>query len=198
MKIFISLTIPIFLSLLVASCSFSHPKTLMKNPLPLPDNAQTATFAGGCFWCLQPSFDAEPGVLQTIVGYAGGHTENPTYEQVLTETTGHRESIQVTYDPEKVSYQRLLEIFFHQIDPTDAGGQFADRGESYTTAVWYKNDNEKKIVDAAIKGLDDSKKFEKPVTISVLPFTNFYPAEEYHQEYYKKSSVHYNLYKKGS
>ena len=93
----------------------------------IPENAKVATFAGGCFWCLQPSFDAETGVVEAIVGYAGGKLENPTYEQVLSETTGHREAIQVTYDPTKVSYERLVEIFFHQIDPTDAGGQFADR-----------------------------------------------------------------------
>ncbi len=112
---------------------------------------QTATFAGGCFWCLEPSFDAEPGVIDTVVGYAGGHLDNPTYEVVLTEKSGHREAIQVTYDPEKVSYERLVEIFFHQIDPTDAGGQFADRGESYTTAIWYTSDEEKTTAESAIK-----------------------------------------------
>jgi len=170
----------------------------METSIPIPENAKVATFAGGCFWCLQPSFDAEPGVLRTIVGYAGGQRENPTYEQVLTETTGHRESIQVTYDPTKVSYKRLVEVFFRQIDPTDAGGQFSDRGESYTTAIWHENDEEKKIAEAVIQSLDDSKKFDKPVATALVPFTNFYPAEEYHQDYYKKSSVHYNLYKKGS
>lgn len=170
----------------------------MKNTAPIPENAKVATFAGGCFWCLQPSFDAETGVLKTAVGYAGGRTENPTYEEVYSNKTGHRESIQVTYDPEIVSYARLVEILFHQIDPTDANGQFSDKWESYTTAVWYSSDEEKTVAEEFIKNLNDSKKFDKPVATVVLPFTNFYPAEEYHQDYYQKSSLHYNLYKKGS
>ena len=148
MKIFTSLTIPILASLVLASCSlFPSQKNMNTQTIIIPENAKVATFAGGCFWCLEPSFDAEPGVVQTVVGYAGGHAENPTYEQVLGKKTGHRESIQVTYDPEKVSYERLVEVFFHQIDPTDAGGQFADRGESYTTAIWYQDESEKKIAE---------------------------------------------------
>ncbi len=198
MKIFTSLTIPIFATIL-ASCSlFPSQKDMNTQTIIIPENAKVATFAGGCFWCLEPSFDAESGVLKTVVGYAGGHVENPTYEQVLGEKTGHREAIQITYDPTKVSYERLVQIFFHQIDPTDAGGQFADRGESYTTAIWYQNDAEKNIAEKFIQDLDASKKFEKPIAVKVFPFTNFYPAEEYHQEYYKKASFHYSLYKKGS
>ncbi len=123
-------------------------------------------------------------------------TENPSYEEVLSKKTGHREAIQVTYNPTKVSYKRLLEIFFYQIDPTDAGGQFADRGESYTSAIWYQNSEEKKTAEEHIASLNDSKKFEKPIVTLILPFKNFYLAEEYHQDYYKKSSLHYNLYKK--
>ncbi len=161
-----------------------------------PAGQALATFAGGCFWCMQPSFDAEAGVSVTVVGYAGGHMANPSYEDVLTEKTGHREAIQITYDPAKVTYKRLVELFFHQIDPTNAIGQFADRGESYTTAIWYRNDEEKKIAEEVIKEINDSKKFDKPVATKVLPFTNFYPAEDYHQKYYQKSAFHYNLYKK--
>jgi peptide methionine sulfoxide reductase msrA/msrB len=199
MKYFTSFTIPILASIFLASCTLSSSQNPMNTqPITIPENAQTATFAGGCFWCLDPAFDNEPGVLQAIVGYAGGHEENPTYEQVLSEKTGHREAIQVTYDPTKVSFNRLVEVFFHQIDPTDAGGQFADRGESYTTAIWYQNEEEKKIAEDFIKKLNDSKKFDKPVAVKVLPFTNFYPAEDYHQDYYKKSAFHYGLYKKGS
>jgi peptide methionine sulfoxide reductase msrA/msrB len=123
-------------------------------------------------------------------------TENPSYEEVLSKKTGHREAIQVTYNPEKVTYKTLLGIFFRQIDPTDPDGQFADRGESYTTAIWHKNDEEKKIAEEFIISLNNSKKFEKPIATLILPFKNFYPAEEYHQDYYKKSSLHYNLYKK--
>lgn len=170
----------------------------MKHSITIPESAKVATFAGGCFWCLQPAFDAEPGVFETRVGYAGGHTIDPTYEQVLTETTWHRESIQVTYDPEKVSYERLLEVFFYQIDPTDAGGQFSDRWESYTTAIWYSSEEEKKISEDFIWVLNESKKFDTPVAVLVLPYSNFYPAESYHQDYYKKSAIHYSLYKKGS
>ncbi len=157
-----------------------------------------ATFSGGCFWCLEPAFVREPWVTQTVVWYAGGHRENPTYEEVCSEKTGHRESIQMTYDPEKISYQRLVEIFFHQIDPTDSGGQFADRGESYTTAIWYHDDEQKKIAEKYISDLNVSQKFDKPIVTKVLPFLNFYPAETYHQKYYEKAPVHYSLYKKGS
>lgn len=171
----------------------------MNTPTPIiPENARVATFAGGCFWCLEPPFDAEPGVVKTIVGYAGWHLENPSYEDVLTEKTGHREAIQVTYDPSIVGYKRLVELFFHQIDPTNTRGQFADNGESYTSAIWYTTDEEKKIAEEVKKSINDSKKFDKPVATPVLPFLNFYPAEEYHQEYYKKSAFHYGLYKKGS
>lgn len=194
MKYLTSLTIPI-----LASCTlFPSQKTMNTQSTIIPENVRVATFAGGCFWCLEPSYDAEPGVVKTVVGYAGGRTENPTYEEVYSNKTGHREAIQVTYDQDKVSYARLVEIFFHQIDPTDAEGQFADRGESYTTAIWYTSDEEKKIAEDFIHELDESKKFDKTVAVKVLPFTNFYPAEEYHQEYYLKSSLHYNLYKKGS
>lgn len=198
MKHFISLAIPILILVLTSCSLFPSQNPMNTQPIIIPENAKVATFAGGCFWCLQPSFDAEPGVVDAVVGYAGGKVANPTYEQVLTETTGHREAIQVTYDPEQVSYERLVEIFFHQIDPTDAGGQFADRGESYTTAIWYNNDEEKSIAENFIKKLNDSKKFDKPIATLILPFNNFYPAEEYHQDYYKKSSFHYSLYKKGS
>lgn len=199
MKYFTSITIPILAGIILASCTlFPSQKTMNTQPAIIPENAKVATFAGGCFWCLEPSYDAEPGVVKTVVGYAGGRTENPTYEEVYSNKTGHREAIQVTYDPDKVSYARLVEIFFHQIDPTDAEGQFADRGESYTTAIWYTSDEEKKIAEDFIHELNDSKKFDKPVVTQVLPFTNFYIAEEYHQEYYLKSSLHYNLYKKGS
>lgn len=198
MKIFTSLTIPILATILVSCSLFPSQKSMNTQPMTIPENAKVATFAGGCFWCLEPSFDAESGVLKTEVGYAGGHVENPTYEQVLSEKTGHREAIQVTYDPTKVSYERLVEVFFHQIDPTDAGGQFTDRGESYTTAIWYTDDAEKKIAQDFIQQLNDSKKFNTPIAVKVLPFTNFYPAEDYHQEYYKKASLHYSLYKKGS
>lgn len=199
MKYFTSLTIPIIVAIILASCTlFPSQKTMNTQPAIIPENAKVATFAGGCFWCLKPSYDAEPGVVKTVVGYAGGRTENPSYEEVYSNKTGHREAIQVTYDPDKVTYARLVEILFHQIDPTDAGGQFSDRWESYTTAIWYTSDAEKKIAEDFIKQLNDSKKFDKPVATLVLPFTNFYPAEEYHQEYYLKSSLHYNLYKKGS
>lgn len=198
MKYFTSLTIPILAGIILASCTLFPSQKNMNTQIPIPENAKIATFAGGCFWCLEPSYDAEPGVVKTVVGYAGGNTENPTYEEVYSNKTGHREAIQVTYDPDKVTYARLVEILFHQIDPTDAEGQFADRGESYTTAIWYTSDAEKKIAEDFIKQLNDSKKFDKPVATQVLPFTNFYPAEEYHQEYYLKSSLHYNLYKKGS
>jgi len=154
-----------------------------------------ATFAGGCFWCMQPPFQQIEGVIETMAGYAGGTTENPGYEEVTTGTTGHLESVQVTYDPEKVSYEKLLEVFWSQIDPTDEEGQFADRGSQYRTAIFYHDNKQKLIAEASKKKLDNSGKFRKPVATQIQPYTTFYPAEEYHQDYAKKKPGEYQLYK---
>lgn len=159
---------------------------------------ETATFAGGCFWCMVEPFDERPGIEKVISGYTGGTVENPTYEQVCSNTTGHVEAVQITFDPAIVSYQELVELFWQQIDPTDAGGQFHDRGDSYKTAIFYNNDNQKKIAETSKQELEDSKKFNKPIVTKIIPAKPFYPAEEEHQYYYKKNQFHYKTYKKGS
>ncbi len=161
-------------------------------------NYEKATFAGGCFWCIEEIFEQIPGVKEAISGYTGGFVENPTYEQVCSGTTGHREAVQVIYDPSKVRYEDLLKVFFANIDPTDEGGQFADRGSQYKTAVYYHNEQQKKIAEEYIQKLNKSGLFSKPVVTEVLPAQKFYPAEEYHQGYYKKNPQHYYLYKEGS
>ncbi|MFP4162879.1 MAG: peptide-methionine (S)-S-oxide reductase MsrA [Chitinispirillaceae bacterium] len=164
-----------------------------------PQKAQdVAVFAGGCFWCLQGPFEKTEGVKRVTAGYTGGHVENPTYEQVTSGRTGHREAVQVVFDPREVSYETLLEIFWRQIDPTDPGGQFADRGEQYKTAVYYHDDDQKKAAEKSKEKLQSSGHFSAPVAADILPAETFYPAEEYHQKYYLKNPGHYRLYKTGS
>src|SRR5699024_450939 len=159
---------------------------------------QLATFAGGCFWCMVDPFDERPGIFKVISGYTGGTVANPTYEQVSTHTTGHVEAVQITFDPTIMPYEQLVETFWQQIDPTDAGGQFNDRGESYKTAIFYHHEKQKEIAEASKQALSESGKFSKPIATKILPARRFYEAEEAHQDYYKKQPFHYQLYKKGS
>jgi len=159
---------------------------------------EKATFAGGCFWCIEASFEEVEGVIKAVSGYTGGEKENPSYEEVLTGTTGHKESVEITFDPEKVSYKELIELFWRQINPTDDIGQFSDKGSQYRTAIFYHNETQKKIAEESKKELDESGKFDKPIVTEILPAEKFYPAEEYHQDYSKKRTVRYNIYKKGS
>ncbi len=159
---------------------------------------ELATFAGGCFWCMVSPFDELPGILKVVSGYTGGFKENPTYEEVCSETTGHLEAIQITYDPSIFPYNKLLEIYWNQIDPTDLGGQFHDRGQSYQTAIYYHNDEQKHQAAASKQAVDESGRFEDPIVTPILPASTFYPAEEYHQGYYKKNPLRYKIYRKGS
>ena len=159
---------------------------------------QIATFAGGCFWCMVKPFDEQPGIEDVISGYTGGQVENPTYQQVCSETTGHLEAVQITFDSDVYPYEKLVETYWTLIDPTDAGGQFYDRGESYTTAIFYHNDEQKKIAEESKMRLERSEKFKKPIAVKILPAKAFYPAEEYHQQYYKKNPMHYERYQIGS
>jgi glutaredoxin-like YruB-family protein len=154
-----------------------------------------ATFAGGCFWCMQPPFRNLEGVTDVVSGYAGGNKANPTYEEVSSGTTGHLESVQVTYDPAVISYDLLLDVFWRQIDPTDAKGQFADKGPQYHTAIFYHDEEQKRLAEASKKNLDSSGKFKKPIATEIRPYTNFYPAEGYHQDYDKKNPARYHEYK---
>ncbi|MUV39831.1 Peptide-methionine (S)-S-oxide reductase [Lentibacillus sp. JNUCC-1] len=158
----------------------------------------TAIFAGGCFWCMVEPFDERPGIERVVSGYTGGHVENPTYEQVCSDTTGHVEAVQIEFNPEIVSYRQLVDTFWQQIDPTDAGGQFADRGESYQTAIFYNSEEQKSVAEQSKRDLENSGKFKQSIVTPILPAEPFYPAEDKHQDYYKKQSFHYRLYKKGS
>ncbi len=159
---------------------------------------KTAVFAGGCFWCMEPPFENTKGVIEAVAGYTGGHVENPTYQQVTSGTTGHYEAVQVTYDPEQVTYKQLLDVFWRQIDPSDDGGQFADRGTQYFTAIFYQDQEQKQQAEESKKKLDALDIYDGPIVSAILPAVTFYRAEEYHQDYYRKNVVHYNSYKIGS
>lgn len=161
-------------------------------------NLKKAYFAGGCFWCMEGIFEAQSGVTQAISGYAGGTLEDATYELVSAGRTQHREAVEISYDPTIISYATLVDLFFTQIDPTQTDGQFGDRGYRYTTAILYLTNEEKGIAEKAIAKLEASKKFDKKIAVKVELKTTFFMAEEYHQDYYKKSSFRYNLYKEGS
>lgn len=165
---------------------------------PEGQNTALATFAGGCFWCMVQPFAKLAGAREVVAGYTGGHVEKPTYEQVCSGRTGHYEAVQVFYDPSKVTYERLLDTFWGLIDPTDPSGQFADKGSQYRTAIFYHNEEQKRAAEESKDALDRSGRFDKPVATQILPATVFYPAEEYHQDYYKKNPEHYKRYKVGS
>lgn len=162
------------------------------------EKREQATFAGGCFWCMVEPFDERPGIEKVVSGYTGGTVENPTYEQVASNQTGHVEAVQITYNPSIISYEDIVETFWQQIDPTDPGGQFHDRGESYQTAIFYHNDMQKNIAEKSKEQLEKSGKFSKPIATKILPAKSFYEAEEEHQHYYKKQPFHYRMYEKGS
>lgn len=159
---------------------------------------ETAIFGGGCFWCMEPPFEQLSGVIEVVAGYSGGTTENPDYHQVASGETDHLESVRVSFDPEQISYRELVETFWRQIDPTDGGGQFADRGNHYTTAIFYGDEEQKRIAQQSKEQLEQSGIFEDPIVTKIIPATQFYKAEEYHQDYYRKNVLHYNAYKKGS
>jgi methionine-S-sulfoxide reductase len=165
---------------------------------PAATNLRKAVFAGGCFWCMQPPYDSATGVVKTIVGYTGGSADDATYEKVSAHRTQHREAIEVTYDPARISYDQLLDIFWRNINPTQPDGQFHDIGLSYQAAIFYGNDEEKKAADASKEKLGKSGKFSKPVVTEILPARPFYPAEEYHQKYYLKNTADFEAYHVGS
>ncbi|AIQ50945.1 peptide-methionine (S)-S-oxide reductase MsrA [Paenibacillus sp. FSL R7-0331] len=160
--------------------------------------SELATFAGGCFWCMVKPFDELPGIISVVSGYTGGHTEDPTYAEVGTETTGHFEAVQITFEPELFPYRRLLDIYWQLIDPTDRGGQFMDRGHSYKTAIFVHNEAQRMEAEASRAALQAEKRFKGPVVTEILPAKPFYPAEAEHQNYYKTHPLDYKLYLKGS
>lgn len=174
--------------------------TDMKTPLTPSNNKNldTATFAGGCFWCTEAAFSDLDGVAQVVSGYTGGNTKNPTYEEVCSGTTGHYEAVQITYDPEIISYSELVDIFWRQIDPTDTAGSFVDRGTQYQSAIFYHNANQKIIADSSKKTLEQSNIFDKPIATKILMASKFYPAEDYHQQYCKRNPTQYYSYRSAS
>ncbi len=159
---------------------------------------EVATFAGGCFWCTESDFEKVPGVVKVISGYTGGKKENPSYHEVSAGTTGHVEAVQVYYDPSKISYAELLDYFWRHVDPTDAGGQFVDRGSQYRSVIFYHNDDQKRLAEKSKEQLGKSGKFDKPIATEILPFAKFYEAEDYHQDYYKKNPLRYKYYRHAS
>ncbi len=178
----------------------------MQNKKPAEKGVNNATspklkraiFAGGCFWCMEPPFEKLDGVREVISGYTGGHKENPTYKEVSAGGTGHVEAVMVVYEPEKVTYSQLLQVFWRQIDPTDAGGQFVDRGEQYRSAIFYTTKEEKTIAEESKNELNKWGRFDKPIVTEILPASEFYIAEEYHQDYYKKNPIRYKFYRHNS
>ena len=180
---------------ITAAIVFVNPALAQSSSAPA---TETAIFAGGCFWCIQPAFDKAKGVIKTVVGYSGGTEPNPTYALVTSEKTQYRESIEITYDRSKISYDQLLDIYWRQIDPTQADGQFTDIGPSYRAAIFYRSDQERKIAQASKEKLAHSGKFDKSIVTEILSATKFYPAEEYHQKYYRQNPEHFEAFEEGS
>ena len=160
-----------------------------------PSDYATATFAGGCFWCMEAPFDKLDGVISTTSGYAGGHVANPTYEEVSSGRTGHAESEQIVYDPNVISYSQLLDVFWHNVDPLDAGGQFCDRGNQYRTAIFYENDMQRRLAEASKQALEKSGELPGKIVTEIVPLEHFYPAEDYHQNYYQRNPIRYRYYR---
>ncbi len=156
-----------------------------------------ATFAGGCFWCMEPPFDKLTGVISTTSGYTGGRDANPKYEEVSSGGTGHYEAVQIVYDPTKVSYPKLLEVFWHNVDPLDAAGQFCDRGEQYRTAIFAHGPEQRAAAEKSKRELEAAKRLPQPIVTPILDATTFYAAEDYHQDYYEKNPIRYKFYRTG-
>jgi peptide-methionine (S)-S-oxide reductase len=164
---------------------------------PPPAGQEAAIFAGGCFWCMEPPYDVLPGVFSTTSGYTAGRTKKPTYEEVSAGRTGHTEAVRVIYDPSKVSYAKLLEVFWRNIDPTVKDRQFCDHGSQYRSGIYYLTPEQKRLAEESKAKLDKSKPFKEPIVTEILAASEFWPAEEYHQDYYKKNPVRYKFYRTG-
>lgn len=162
------------------------------------NDIKTATFAGGCFWCTQSDFEKHDGIITTLAGYTGGHKPDPTYEQVCSGRTGHVEAVQLHYDPRRIRYQELLDIFWRHVDPTDENGQFADRGAQYRTVIFYHNERQKHMAEKARREMERTGPFTRPIATEIRQAGPFYPAEPYHQGYYKKNPLRYKFYRANS
>jgi len=160
-----------------------------------PPKTETAIFAGGCFWCMQPPFEKLKGVVSTTVGYTGGHTKNPTYEEVSAGGTGHAESVMIVFDPQQIHYEDLLNVFWHNIDPLTPEAQFCDHGHQYRSAIFYASEEQHRLAEASKRQLEESKRFKTPIVTEIVPASEFYPAEEYHQKYHEKNPARYEFYR---
>jgi len=200
MKSIFTITIILLIGLVLFGFQKSNNKSDEKSPIMKaePKNLKTATFAGGCFWCVESDFEKVDGVIEAVSGYTGGQEPDPTYKEVSAGGTGHAEAVQVRYDPDKVTYKELLDVFWRHVDPTDAGGQFVDRGSQYRPAIFYHDEEQKRIAEESKSELDKSGRFSKPIAAEIVPLSEFYSAEEYHQDYYDKNPVRYKLYRYGS
>ena len=193
------------ISILVLAAAFigyqqaqSMDEKMDKPMTEITGNTRMAVFAGGCFWCTEADFEKVNGVIDAISGYTGGHVKDPTYQQVSAGGTGHLESVEVIYDPQKVTYAQLLDYFWHHVDPTDPGGQFVDRGSQYRSAIFYADETQHRLAEASKKALAANGPFDKPIVTEILPLGTFYKAEDYHQDYYKKNPIRYQWYRSGS
>ncbi|MCP9450691.1 MAG: peptide-methionine (S)-S-oxide reductase MsrA [Nitrospira sp.] len=182
---------------MITLCLFGAMAGLLSGPTVRAAEPAKAYFAGGCFWCMEEAFEPVEGVLSVVSGYMGGNVANPTYAQVSTGKTGHAESVEVTYDPAKVAYQTLLDVFWRNVDPLTPNGQFCDHGNQYRSAIFYGTDEERRLAEESKAALERSKRFSQPVVTQVVKASTFYPAEEEHQDYYKKNPIRYKYYKFG-
>ena len=191
----------VFAALLLSSCQTNEQAgpspAAVKTAPGQAKNAALATFAGGCFWCMEAPFDMLPGVIATTSGYTGGFKDRPTYEEVSSGKTGHAEAVQILFDSTQISYARLLEVFWHNIDPLTPNRQFCDGGSQYRSAIFYHNEEQRKQAEASKQQLEQSGRFKQPIVTEIIPVSKFYQAEEYHQDYYKKNSMHYKAYRMG-
>ncbi len=185
------------LVLIVATALGAGNDSMNKTTDTASGNREVATFAGGCFWCMEEPFDSLPGVISVTVGYTGGTVRNPTYEQVSAGGTGHAEAVQIVFDPSGTGYDKLLEIFWHNTDPTVRDRQFCDKGSQYRPAIFYHGEEQRRLAERSKKELERTKPFREPVVTEITPAGEFYPAEEYHQHYYRKNPVRYKFYRAG-
>ena len=200
MKKLIMISIVILSGAIIVGFQHKTKQTSKKSTTMNDQNStvKIATVAGGCFWCVESDFEKVDGVIKAVSGYTGGQEKNPTYKEVSAGGTGHLEAVQVFYDPSIITYKELLDVFWKHVDPTDPGGQFVDRGAQYRTAIFYHDDDQRRVALASKKELDESGRFSKPIATEILAFSKFYEAEEYHQDYYKKSALRYKFYRYNS
>jgi peptide methionine sulfoxide reductase msrA/msrB len=195
----LSITLAVLVAVLIGFHQVRSMDTNTAQPMGTkPEQTRSAVFAGGCFWCTESDFEKVDGVIDAVSGYTGGHMKNHTYEQVSSGVTGHVEAVKVIYDPQKVSYEQLLAVFWRHVDPTDDGGQFVDRGSQYRSAIFYADSEQKRLAEASRQELAASGHFDRPIVTEILPLGEFYPAEDYHQDYYKKNPLRYHWYRSGS